>query len=46
MTQQQKLNLLKDRYESKVNTPKNLKSPGVCKKWLRQIRRLESTLSK
>ena len=42
MSTQDKLNLLRDRYASKVNTPKNIKSQGVCKKWLRQIRRMEN----
>lgn len=42
MTKEQKLAILKDRYNKLVESPKNLKSKGVINKIARQIRRAEA----
>lgn len=41
MTKEQKLMILKDRYNKLAESPKNIKSPGVRRKLERQIRNLE-----
>jgi hypothetical protein len=41
MTQNEKLALMKDRYNKKAQMPKNLKCPGAMKKLRRQIRKME-----
>ena len=41
MTKEQKLNLMKDRYNRLAGTPKNIKSGGVLRKLARNIRNLE-----
>jgi len=41
MTKEEKLMLLKDRYNKLAASPKNIKTPGVRRKLERQIRNLE-----
>lgn len=41
MTKEEKLMLLKDRYNKLAASPKNIKCPGVRRKLERQIRNLE-----
>lgn len=38
MTQEQKIAILKDRYNKLSNSPKNIKCPGVLRKLTRQLR--------
>ena len=38
MTQEQKIAILKDRYNKLKNSPKNVKCPGVLRKIERQLR--------
>jgi hypothetical protein len=42
MTREEKLIIMKDRYNKLAGTPKNIKAPGVVKKLKRQIRNMES----
>lgn len=41
ITKEQKIAILKDRYKKLNGSPKNLKSGGVVRKLVRQIRNLE-----
>lgn len=41
MTKEEKLMILKDRYNKLEGSPKNIKCPGVRRKLARQIRNLE-----
>lgn len=41
MSKQEKLALVKDRYNRLMGTPKNIKSGGVLRKLIRQIRNME-----
>ena len=41
MSKQEKLALVKDRYNRLAGTPKNIKSGGVLRKLIRQIRNME-----
>ena len=45
MTKTEKLALMKDRYETKANTPKNLTCPGVFRALKREIRNLENVIA-
>lgn len=38
MTKEQKVAILKDRYNKLNNSPKNIKCPGVVRKLTRQLR--------
>ena len=38
MTKEQKVAILKDRYNKLSNSPKNIKCPGVLRKLTRQLR--------
>ena len=38
MTKEQKIAILKDRYNKLNNSPKNIKCPGVVRKLTRQLR--------
>ena len=38
MTKEQKIAILKDRYNKLNNSPKNIKCPGVVQKLTRQLR--------
>lgn len=42
MTKEQKLALMKNRLATLVDSPKNLKCPGVVRKLRRQIRNMEA----
>ena len=42
MTKEQKLNLLKDRYNTLNGSAKAIKCPGVVRKLKRQIRNIEN----
>ena len=42
ITKEQKLNILKDRYNKLVNKPINIKCGGVLRKLERQIRNMEN----
>ena len=44
MTKEQKLNLMKDRYNRLKENPKDLKAPGCVRKLKRQIRNLEDSM--
>lgn len=41
MTEQEKLNLMKDRYKRLINNPKNIKAPGTVAKLARKIKKME-----
>lgn len=42
MTKEQKVAILKDRYNKLNNSPKNIKCPGVVRKLTRQLRKAGS----
>lgn len=46
MIKNEKLSILKDRYNKLKNSSKNIKSGGVLRKLTRQIRNAESQLNK
>lgn len=44
MTQTEKLNLLKDRYNRLKDNPKDIKAGGTLRKLRRQIRNMETSM--
>ena len=45
MTKVQKLALMKNRFDTKNGTPKNIKCPGVVRALKREIRNLENEIA-